>query len=728
MTHQTNSVTTPRFGAGKLDRIRIGDIAYRRVKCDRDAMTLVRCDGEGLHEVFTHAHLFRLLDEDHLHVDRDFFAPGKGRLRLIYGDLKLTDLDPETQKLVNWRSEFVERFLKLSRSDKRFTRSDTSLGRAIERIGDDIDADRKIGKPNVRPGRIPDQPQRPSPTQLRRWIKRFEDGDCERVALVPRYARSGNTKTVRMEAEVRGVLNRIVPTYASNLRPSGKEIHARIAEEIGKLNAERAARRLPGQKLTELKVPSLKTVYRAIHKLDAFHVLAGRKGKEHARKKFFVVHEGVEVTRLLERVEMDTWEVQLMNLLVDLGLWEGMTEEQRKAVTRVRCSLTAAIDCASRYLLALDLRVGSPSGAGAVAALQMITADKTALSTACGAQIPWHGRGTPESILTDRGPEYIHDYFRSTVSDLAVTHMLAPAGLPQMRGTVERLFRTIDSTLLSKLSGRTHSNPQDRGDYKASEQASLTVEELREILYRWVEVYHNTPHEGLGGETPEEAWARLAKDCEVRPAPSPSQARHIFGVRAHRRIGNRGIRFLGLHYQSLQLQQYRRQVNQQPVLIRVDPRNLGEISFFTDEGWMSAACVQDFAQGLTAAEWMAATRRLRERFANLAALKRPVVIAAIQAIREMSAAAMTRAGLASPVMTEEEFRKAELDLYRTFRIRDGKVAQSDEEDVLGIGDDAVPEPIADETDDEHDHTDDRDAAGDAITSPYGDADDWRLED
>lgn len=722
MTHQTPSVPTPRFGAGKFDRIRIDDIAYRREQCARDAMTLVRCDGEGLHEVFSHAQLFQLLDEDRLHVDRDYFTPGKGRLRLVYGDLKLTDLDLETQKLVNWRSEFVERFLKLESTDRRVRRSDASLRQVIERIGDGIDADKAIGKPKPRPGRNQDKPERPSPTQLRRWIKAFEDGGCERIALVPRYARSGNT-TQRLGPEVRGLLNRIVPTYASNLRPSGKEIHGRLEEAIMELNVQREAEGLP-----RLEVPSLKTVYRAIHKLDAFHVLAGRKGKEYARKKFFVVHEGVEVTRLLERVEMDTWEVQLITLLVDLGLWDSLTEEQRKAVTRVRCSLTGAIDCASKYLLALDLRVGSPSGAGAVAAVQMITADKTPLSTACGAQTLWHGRGTPESILTDRGPEYIHDYFRSTVSDLAVTHMLAPAGLPQMRGTIERLFRTIDSTLLPKLSGRTHSNPQDRGDYKASEQASLTVEELREILYRWVEIYHNTPHEGLGGETPEEAWARLAKECEVRPAPSPSQARHIFGVRTHRRIGNRGIRFLGLHYQSLQLQQYRRQVNQQPVLIRVDPQNLGEISFLTDEGWMSAACVQEFAHGLTVAEWMAAARRMRERFASQAALKRPVVIEAIKAIREMSAAAMARAGLASPVMTEEEFRKAELDLYRTFRIRDGKAPQSEEEDVLGIGDDAIPGPFADDPDDEHDHTEDRDAAGDAITSPYGDADDWSLED
>src|SRR5690606_34744741 len=132
--------------------------------------------------------------------------------------------------------------------------------------------------------------------------------------------------------------------------------------------------------------------------------------------------------------------------------------------------------------------------------------------------------------------------------------------------------------------------------------------------------------------------------------------------KAHRRIGNRGIRFLGLHYQSLEIQQHRRHANQRPVLIRVDPMDLGEISVFTEEGWVSAPCVYEFAHGLSAAEWMATTRRLRERYANQAALIRPLVLEAIAAIRAMSNAAMERAGLAAPIMTTEDFTKAEREL------------------------------------------------------------------
>lgn len=717
MTNTAASVPTPRFGIGRFDRIRIGDIAYRSATSTRDSVTLVRCDGSGLHEVFSHGQLYQLLDADRLHIDPSYFSPAAGRLRQLHGDLKLTDLDPDTQKLVNWKADFVERFLKLERIDRRVTRSDPSLKRVIERIGRELDAERTLGSPKRRPGMHAEMLVRPSPTQFRRWLKLFEDGGFERISLVPAYPRSGN-RTPRIEPEVRAIMNTIVPTYASNLRPSGRKIHADLAAAIDALNSTRPPH------LPPLKTPSLKTVYRAIAKLDAFHVLAGRKGKEYARKKFFVVHEGVDVTRLLERVEMDTWEVQLITLLVDMGLADKLSDEQRKAAQRVRCSLTAAIDCASRYILALDLRAGPPSSAGAIAALQMITADKTPLSSACGAQTPWHGRGSPELIVTDRGAEFVHDHFRSTVADLGSTHVMPPAGLPQMRGTIERLFRTIDGTLLSCLSGRTYSNPQDRGDYNATEQASLTVDELRKILYRWVEIYHNTPHEGLGGETPEDAWARLAKECEVKPAPAPSEARHIFGLRTQRRIGNRGIQFLGLRYQSEELQQYRREVNQRPVTIRVDPQNLGAISFRMGPSWKPVPCVQDFAHGLTASDWIAATRRLRERHASLAAIRRPVVIAAINDIREMSAAAMNRSGLPSPVLTEDELRALEHDLYRTFRIREGKATAICGADAPDVLDDVIPDSVADELHQtEHQH-----ANATLAPSPYGDADEWSVED
>lgn len=72
-----------------------------------------------------------------------------------------------------------------------------------------------------------------------------------------------------------------------------------------------------------------------------------------------------------------------------------------------------------------------------------------------------------------------------------------------MRGMIERLFRTAIMSLFSHLSGRVFSNVFERGDHPSEERACLTTEQLGYAIVRWVvDIYHNTPHEGLGGLTP----------------------------------------------------------------------------------------------------------------------------------------------------------------------------------------------------------------------------------
>lgn len=384
---------------------------------------------------------------------------------------------------------------------------------------------------------------------------------------------------------------------------------------------------------------------------------------------------------------MDTWNVTLTALLVDTETWERMRPAERKQVARVRCYITAAIDCASRCLLALYLHVDAPSSASSIAALQMITEDKARLSETTGLSTMWFMRGRPELLVTDGGPEFKHHRFRSTVADLRVAHQFARPKHPQDRGTIERLFETLEQYLSAEFSGRTFRNVGERGEYGSEEQASLTVDQLREVLPMIVNRYHNTPHEGLGQETPLDAWKRLARECSVRPAPSPSEARNIFGIRTARRISGRGVRFLGLLYQSRDVQELRRTINQREAQIRVNPQDLGEISIQTKAGWVSVKCVEDFAKGVSADEWIAANTRLRQRFAAQAAIARPALIEAIVAIREIARNAHRSAKLKPTVITESDFKTAEQNLLRTFRIREEAANPATDDDVLGVAGD-----------------------------------------
>ena len=76
-----------------------------------------------------------------------------------------------------------------------------------------------------------------------------------------------------------------------------------------------------------------------------------------------------------------------------------------------------------------------------------------------------------------------------------------------------------------------------RRGHKPEDFAHLTVDELAALLTLWiVDVYHNTPHDGLGGETPRNAWKRLASLVGVRPLPDRRKIRAIFGERLVREL------------------------------------------------------------------------------------------------------------------------------------------------------------------------------------------------
>jgi hypothetical protein len=74
-----------------------------------------------------------------------------------------------------------------------------------------------------------------------------------------------------------------------------------------------------------------------------------------------------------------------------------------------------------------------------------------------------------------------------------------------------------------------------------------------------LDVYHNRPHAGLGGETPADAWDRLVSEYGVSPLPGRDTVRAVFGTEVKRVVGPHGVRVFGLHYQSRDLQVWHRE-------------------------------------------------------------------------------------------------------------------------------------------------------------------------
>ncbi|MEP1539320.1 MAG: transposase family protein [Paracoccaceae bacterium] len=165
------------------------------------------------------------------------------------------------------------------------------------------------------------------------------------------------------------------------------------------------------------------------------------------------------MTRPLERVEIDEWTVDVITFMTSTGMYALMSDEDKRSLGLYvedeqdlddpklrkklgRWTLTAAICCATRCIVGMVLS-RNPGSEAAVQLLEMITTNKGAWSDAVGALTSWDMHGTPELIVFDGGAAFKSQRFRMAVNDLGVMWEMAMNGVPENRGTIERVFRTF---------------------------------------------------------------------------------------------------------------------------------------------------------------------------------------------------------------------------------------------------------------------------------------------
>lgn len=671
MTNATNPIrsetsfgVTPRWRLGPHDRILVdGEISYVPSSQDEFGHVLRRVDNAELCESFSHEDFETLRAEGRLSISRGFYLATKAKLRLPGSAARITDLGNDAQVKILWQKTICDRFLRME-NEGTATRSDGSMKVAIAKIVAELlathFANGRCGSADVTVKRPP------SARTLRRWLRRYEACDYNAMALADGYARCGDRDTARFGVVERKLIQKFAKKYASSRKPTMAGLLKDLHGLIERLNERRTKR---GMRL--LARPSRKAFERAVKALDPFEVEAGRTSPEAARKKFYIVRGGLEVTRPFERLELDETKIHLQTLLEDAGIWATLSPEQRKEIKRGRFWLSAAIDAATRCYVAA-LLVDNLSASTAVATLEMAVNDKSAYAAAAGCLTPWDMHATPETVSQDSGSQFLSHEYCAAVTDLGSEVFFPPAGLAQMRARKERFFRTINKGLFSRFDGQTFENVVVKGDYEPAERAVLDVAELGRVIVRWiVDVYHNTPHAGLGGETPRNAWLRLSKMYPVMPPPDADVNRHIFGTTVERRISNEGVRVLGLRYQSLELQRLRRNVGLKPVLVRLNPADLGHVSVRTKEGWLTVPCQKAGFDGVSVTRWLEAERVLRRTNANMAKLSEPIVFKALSDIQEISEAATKRAGITSPILTSADLDKLEKDRFQSFNFARG---------------------------------------------------------
>ena len=662
-----------RYRVHKDDLVVIGGRQLRLDEATKGGFVFDVVGEPGVKATFTWAEFAREVGRKGYRRVPDRFVEGRARAESEAGVARLNDIPKREVEALMERLRWTTGLLCLEQAGLA-SRSDTSMASAIVRIADDIQAERvkqasngaaKSRKTqfNSKPGPgAPDQPvNRPSVKTLLRWVKRYERGGRTALALRYGHHRSGN-RARRIEPAMVAIVRAAARGYMSAQRPTKATCLRAMKTAARKLNETRAA-----QGLGPLRCPTRSILYAEIEALPKAMVCAARLGPDEAKSQFGPLGAGCDVQRPGQRIEMDEWEVHALTLLDQAKLLERLDAQWRETAERHRLVVCEAID-ATGLTLGLSFAGHPNTTANAMACLAMVMSDKTALAKWAGATSRWDMCCSPEEVVTDGGAGFASAEFRCAVTDLLGDSAITPAGVAPLRARIERNFLTKEQRLMPLVPGRTFLNPVDKGDYDSHARAAILDVVLRRlVIIDAVDVCANSPNTGrLRGATPLDKWDELCGIFGIYPPPGAEDRRNALGCKVERLTGRHGVRVLNLDYTSDELERLFRDQGARTLTVSVDPADLGEVSVFTDDGWLSCGCVQHDMAGVSLDVWAAAEADLRRRNQARAELAEPTVLDAIERMRELVASAEAQFGLGGACPSAKELDRIESMMLISF--------------------------------------------------------------
>ncbi|MBY5537701.1 transposase family protein [Rhizobium leguminosarum] len=656
--------TAPMYWLGDAKSVTMADVKYTVVK--QDAYYSHLRNPDGVVQKFPHTYIYIKHLENKLSVERDKAEPsalGFGR--------DLVDIDARKAQRALMLGDAFSLFMDIARVGKNHRLlKDSGWNRKVSLGRDCLKVVLPLIKSAIEEKWKPTSGTTtyelykfPQERQFKRLYDLYVAGNCDPRVLVSRKAgpgtRTSNVHPADLEKWVEGAR-----LYANPKRPSMRACFVELRDKLIALNHE-----LP-EHARKYKVPSRNTFDALVKGMGEFFLHAARYGEDVAVKKFAPVRQGLTVFAPGQRVEMDEWKIDVFAMFAMTSAWTLLSLAERKALKKVRVWVTVAIDVATRCILALRFSTRAPSAHSSLAALEMVVTSKEHIAEVAGAESRWIYALVPQELVTDAGAAFIDAGFRAAVATLRCIHTIPPAGMASARGTIESVFRTFGQRFLHYFEGRTFSSPDDRGEYESGEKVVLNVDELCRALTRAiVDIYHNEPHGGLGGETPANAWLRLSREYAMIPPLNQHQRRRVFGTVISRKISARGIRFLNIHYQSPALQRLwaeRAAIpnSKTPIVdIRVDRFNLKTISYHDGSQWVDLDTELNLPDDVSVWEWTAAWDAIAKTHRKNAKVNLSSLVNAVNDLRKAGEAAAARAELGTDIISAAAYRKVEMSRY-----------------------------------------------------------------
>lgn len=671
-------------------------------KISFDIGTLNRMNGAGLIEVLPDGHSPDGLrrggfGEDERRVMAGLSAPRRQTVDMRYAfvravidlrerdELTLTEasIDTQKKKILDMAKAYLEEELPdpeyaLAVENWKNGNGKKPKTRAVDRVPSDKSARTILG-----------------------WVRRYKAGG--KVALIDSAHNQGNHSSYFRKEEMALMAKVVQKEYMNLNRKTIVAVHKDLKAAIEDKNAS-----LEDAGQEKLRCPGYETLRLYIASIDKFHKLVARFGVKTALKKMGAVKTGMDISRPLQRVEMDEWKIDLLTLLKLSGLLDFFSEQQLTEMGFLdengqlrqmkRWWLVATICCRTRCILGMVL-TANPQTSGAIKCLQMTMSDKGRFADAVGALSPWSMFGTPETLAVDNGSAFKAIAFTSACTDAGVTKISTIAGSPGMRGMIERMFSTLRSTLLCRLPGRTFSDTIERGDHPAEERACLSIDDIAFILVRWiVDVYHNTPHQGLGGLTPLQQWEADLKDGNfpLHSAPSLRRRRLAFGLPMHRMVQKSGIRALNVQYNNGLLHSWFLKNGSRSVEVRWLNDNISAIEVQLDGKWVTVPASSDVFKDIDADTWNAVQRALKTKDPKRTEWDEHVVLQTIRVVEDLKRNRMSTLNILDTAWTLTRFNQIESEASASLSIVTPRETTSQTSDGFGVSVVAV-EPMKPES-------------------------------
>jgi putative transposase len=653
-----------RLAFSAWDEIILDGVAFRVVDETDKGFVLVRVDGTGVAQFFEHATLSRRANAGLLTHNRNKFKPENAVQDAHSGTDLLTTLSEEAQAEVHFRLSMVDAANELH-AEGALKRTEPSIkanmGLIRERATQMLELNaRTVGE---RLARSEMTAARVGASTLRKWMKKHDNGGV--YALVDKRNERGYRKR-RLSPDELLILSREVRKFVDTQKLTKEAIFKNV-ETAFRVENDRREEKI----LSLLQAPSRETVRQEINKLDPFLVMCGREGLAKAKAKFAPLRNGLEVTRPLERVEIDDYDLDLMSFLAMSGVLEYFSQEALDALgltgEKGRWCVSAAICCATKCIVGMCI-TRNPSSQSALKTIEMTTRDKGSWADAVGALSPWNQYGTIGLLVADNGSAFTAANTKAAMKDLGIAYINPPKGPKELRGTIERVFGTLAQDLLPRLTGRTFSDIVEKGDYDTEGMTALKVEDVCEALIRWVvDIYHRTPHRGLSGSTPQETWDQLAAKYGVAPPPDLRTRRLVFGTKTTRTVGKHGIRVLNINYHHPSIAEWLLHNENREVKIRWYPDDIGACAVEIDGEWIEVPAVFNRFHGVTATTWQATLRSLRMSSKRSQKLGERVIDDAISAIEALNSNVMAALGMLQEDWSDERIKLEEADLLGFFQ-------------------------------------------------------------